>query len=599
MIVDDRLDTVLRTHAAGQAGINTQFRQLADLLGRTPDAGWGPGHSAALDRIDALHTALGDAAAAVLLRLCVLRSARLVAHLACKGGRTAIAAIQGARLADPVWLALIPGLPVQARGVLRHRRDLGEPVMALLARLGIDDFVLPEPDPKLEPDPEPAPAPVAVLVPLPRPTEPATDSVRRNDPVGTPPPPREGIGAIVRRIEAFRRTRDGEAQEQDDATTTADPAQTRLPFADEPGGESRLTRIDLAIDAGGTIVGADGADPAMLVGHTPFCAASPAATAMVDAATLRAVRARRPVASGRLVLDGAPRVAGAWRIDAVPLFDGEGGQFLGYRARLRRPALAGADAMPAAQARPGPGEGDVLRQLLHELRTPINAIQGFAELIQQQLFGPTPHQYRSLAASIAADAARMLAGFEDVERLVRLEQGALTLEPGETDLADLLPRMIAQLEPLSAPREIRLRWIVPPVPVMIGLAREDAETVLWRLVSTLVGAAAPGERLAIALQIAPDGATADLRLGLPAALAQRDDAALFAPEVGRGGIIPGSAMLGHGFALRLCHAEIHAAGGTMVRLGLGGGVAPDNGAMLGLTLPLVAPVTLDRNVAAS
>ena len=66
MIVDDRLDTVLQTQAAGRAGLNTQFRQLVDLLGRTPDSAWSDQHCAALGRVDVLHARLGDAAAAVL-----------------------------------------------------------------------------------------------------------------------------------------------------------------------------------------------------------------------------------------------------------------------------------------------------------------------------------------------------------------------------------------------------------------------------------------------------------------------------------------------------------------------------------------------------
>ena len=42
-------------------------------------------------------------------------------------------------------MALIPHLPVTARGFLRHRRDLPERVRGLLGRLGVRDLVLPQP----------------------------------------------------------------------------------------------------------------------------------------------------------------------------------------------------------------------------------------------------------------------------------------------------------------------------------------------------------------------------------------------------------------------------------------------------------------------
>lgn len=587
MIVDDRLDTVLQTQAAGRAGLNTQFRQLVDLLGRTPDPAWTEQHCVALGRVDALHAELGDSSAAVLVELCTLRSPRLIHHLAGRGPRTAIAAITRARIDDAAWLHLIPSLPIHARGALRHRRDLSAPVTALLERLGIDDFVLSGPEREV------ALPSVANMVDLPAAIEPPPPTVlvplspgaqRRADAVARDSAPREGIGAIVQRIEAFRRHRQSEAP--------AEPGQTRLPFAEDSAAEPPARTIAVAIDATGMITAAEGVDPALLVGHSLFTPASVAAAASVDAATLQAFSAHLPIVAGRLVLDGAPRIAGSWRIDAAPRFGSDGGQFNGYRACLRRPAQAASDDTAELSDHGGTDHGgaDSLQQLLHELRTPINAIQGFAELIQQQLLGPTPHQYRSLAASIAADAARMLAEFEDVERLVRLETGRAQIDPGEADLATIMTRLAAQLEPLVGPREIRLRWSIPAEPVPIAIDAVEAERLVWRLMSVLTGAAAPGERLTLALAHREHDSQARLVMTLPAALAQRDNDALFAPDIARGG--NGTGMMGHGFALRLAAAEVRSVGGLLERPGAPG--SP----VLELTLPLMIPRALDHARAA-
>ena len=42
-------------------------------------------------------------------------------------------------------------------------------------------------------------------------------------------------------------------------------------------------------------------------------------------------------------------------------------------------------------------------------------------------------KYRALAASIAGDAARMLSAFEELDRLAKLDSGAMELDPGETE----------------------------------------------------------------------------------------------------------------------------------------------------------------------
>jgi hypothetical protein len=184
MIFDDRLETVLRTRAAGPAGLRVQFRQLVDLLGRVPEQGWNARHDEALARLDTLFEAIatpqegarpaqagpaaslsGAEAAAALLAATHLAHPRLVAHFAAQGPRVALASIRGARLDEASWLDLIPRLPIQARGFLRHRRDLGPAVERLLEQLGIDDFALTGPEVPVETGavaeqaPEPMPAP--------------------------------------------------------------------------------------------------------------------------------------------------------------------------------------------------------------------------------------------------------------------------------------------------------------------------------------------------------------------------------------------------------------------------------------------------------
>mgnify|MGYP002390102240 CR=1 FL=1 len=60
MHFDDRLATVLRLRAQGEAGARAQFRQLLDLLGTLPDEAHGP-------QVDAAYARLGELG----VRLCL------------------------------------------------------------------------------------------------------------------------------------------------------------------------------------------------------------------------------------------------------------------------------------------------------------------------------------------------------------------------------------------------------------------------------------------------------------------------------------------------------------------------------------------------
>lgn len=579
MIVDDRLETVLRTNVAGKTAAATQLRQLVDLLGPVPLSAWNAQHAGALQRIDTLCAMLDDEGCATVLRSLAHRSPVLVYHFAQQGPRTASAAVAAARLTEDDWLALIPRLPTQARGFVRHRSDLSERVRALLSRLGVNDFLLPEPEGDSVTWQVAAPEPVAEQPAASAPAPFSRPVTFEPEPVAAVPPeapapqpltalsPDDGIGAIVRRIEAFRRKRD-ERQAATPAILRADGVAPLLPFGEEqlPPRKAPLS-IDVRTDADGTVVHATIDPPGMLVGTRLF-SADTAAAVHCDQAMADAFRQRQPIDAGVLVIEGAEFVAGIWQADGTPLFARDGGRFTGYLLRLRRAASHNVEVQPEPQPLlAAAAEADRLRQLLHELRTPINAIQGFAEMIQAQVFGATPHQYRAMAASIAADAAQMLAGFEEIERLVKLESRALSIDAEEADAAAIVARLVEQVSPVLAARNVRLAVAMPPQPLPVSFAADEIERTVWRLLSVVATSVAPGERITIALEAG--ALTASLAITLPASLAQLDDTALFAPDAPMGGgSLAASAMLGNGFALRLARAEFEAGGGALRREGV-------------------------------
>jgi len=295
-----------------------------------------------------------------------------------------------------------------------------------------------------------------------------------------------------------------------------------------------------------------------------------------------AFRYHQPIRAASVTLSGAPAIAGAWQIDANPDFSRQassdfsqqGGHYLGHIGRFRRCAAAAAPVVAGSQAE---CEADYLQQLLHELRNPINAIQGFAEIIQQQLFGPTPHEYRALAAVIAADAARILAGFGELERLAQLAGRTMDLMAGETDLASCLAAMVLRLKPYTDPRASGFRMAAPTGGMAVQLAPIESERLCWRLLATLAGCASPGEKLS--LELRSDEFNAVLVMQLPASLAAHDDAALLHGLSDARGHPLCVSMFGTGFALRLAAQEANAAGGRLERVA----------EYLKLSLPMLAP----------
>lgn len=600
MFFDDRLATVLRQEGSSESAKRTQFRQLLDILGNRKFGSEGRSDAslvaAAWLRMDALGRSLPakDRAAMIREPSWRFRSADLAAHLADFEPEVASAALNRAQLSAEEWSVLIPRLPIRARGFLRLRRDLPLDADAILERLGVHDRGLPLPDKAqdglpaeggtiLEDEaPEPAPqspddepldlsieaeieedalddraapplttgeavpprAPISEIKPSPAPRRGPRDPIETG---------RSEISALVERIAQFRRTR------QDAEDLTDSERSPRLPLGEvESAASRRVNSFGFAADASGRIDWAEPEVAAMVIGMklvAPQALGGALRTPSIDAEISRAFIQRQPIEGARTELDGAPAIAGEWSLDAQPRFTMEG-HFTGYVGRFRRPQEESEEVDGEAAQ-----EADRIRQLLHELRTPVTAVQGYAEVIQQQLFGPAPHEYRALAAAIAADAAFILAGFEELDRLARLEIGALAMEGGESDLARLVRQTEQQLGQVLAPRMAGLKVCVHEnTDFTVPLDTEEAERLVWRVLATLGGACGANETLEATLEAR--GENVVLACDLPRQLADEED--IFATNAKPADTAINAGVFGAGFALRLARAEARASGGNLV-----------------------------------
>lgn len=588
MFFDDRLATVLRQSTPSDISRRTQFRQLLDILGSETTLKPDPARddslvAAAWLRMDALAEAIPASERARMIREpgWRFRNPALAAHLAGSEPDVASAALNRAQLTAEDWTALIPRLPIRARGFLRLRRDLPVDADRLLERLGVHDRGLPSPIPD-----QPRGANVSALdrlAPIPTAVAPDHETPRElitPDPQNDPAQVQEGrseISAIVERIAQFKRDR--ETVESGDAAQGGDndnPMMPRLPLGEGPSPlAQRVQAFGFVADTAGRIEWTDGDVARMVMGKRLFVARRLDENPD-NAALIRAFTRRQPIIASPVTLDGAEAIAGEWIVDGQPRFT-EDGHFTGYVGRFRRlpdPDSAFADAAES--------EADRIRQLLHELRTPVTAIQGYAEIIQQQLFGTAPHEYRGLAAAIAADAARILAGFEELDRLARLDAGLLELETGATDLPSMVRATCGQLAQVLAARLSGIELdrtgegqSEGEESVAVAVEADHLEALLWRLLASLGGACGSGEMLTATIQTV--GPLARLTCEIPAQLLAEED--IFAAEARPVGSAINAGFFGAGFAMRLARAEARAAGGALVR----------EDEIVVLTLPLVTP----------
>lgn len=475
MRFDDSLRTVLAADSSTPFGARSAFRQLVDLIGRRRVAATDE----ALDRLRALRPHVPVATRAASARALALADppAVLVAYFAQDDAAVAAPVLRTAKLSDAEWLALLPVLRPTGRGVLRMRSGLSPGVVRGLEAFGSTDFAIGHDRPAAV-----VAEPIAVQAALaPEPSRPIGQTFE--------------IAELVQRIETFHLVQERR----------------------EPALDARIERFAFEADPRGAICWVEGAPRETLIGRT------------IDPGDLGGIVGRRLHRGARLRIDGAGAVAGEWAISAVSLFEPESGRFVGFRGTARLIEEADAQAI----------EPDAIRRLVHELRTPTNAISGFAELIASQLMGPVAAAHRQRAETIGRDVRALIGAIDDLEISARVDSDALDLSPRPVDVGALLQSVVA-----GVLLERRLR-VVTSGDLTVVADERALERLLARLAATVAASVPPGEQATVTVRGAASGG--GVAVTLPWRLPPHD-----------------ASLLGVDFALRLADKLASALGGRLV-----------------------------------
>jgi PAS domain S-box-containing protein len=113
-------------------------------------------------------------------------------------------------------------------------------------------------------------------------------------------------------------------------------------------------------------------------------------------------------------------------------------------------------------------KGDMLARISHEVRTPLNAIIGFSEVMIGERFGALGNErYVEYMKDIRASGERVIAIINDLLDLSRIETGKLDLAFANQNLNDLVESCVAVMQPQANRERIIIRTslahMLPPV----------------------------------------------------------------------------------------------------------------------------------------
>jgi signal transduction histidine kinase len=196
--------------------------------------------------------------------------------------------------------------------------------------------------------------------------------------------------------------------------------------------------------------------------------------------------------------------------------------------------------------------------MIHEIKTPLNAIIGFAEIIDGQFFGPAHSRYRERAAEIVANARSLLEAAEDLDFAARLQSARARPGVG-TDMKVFLPAFVEGLQARAARHGIGVQLDAVAPLGRSALDPELMERLLRRFSDAVLSATGSGEQLRLEAAQSKSGLAFSLTRPNATMMAGKED--LLDPEFTIGEA--DRALLGLGFSLRLVNGLVGIAGGEL------------------------------------
>ncbi|HEV1999017.1 MAG TPA: PAS domain S-box protein [Xanthobacteraceae bacterium] len=151
-------------------------------------------------------------------------------------------------------------------------------------------------------------------------------------------------------------------------------------------------------------------------------------------------------------------------------------------------------------------KSDFLAKISHEVRTPLNAIIGFAEVMMDERFGPMGNErYLQYVKDIHTSGQHLISLVNDLLDLSKIEAGKVELAFGRVDLNDVARQCMGIMQPQANRERIIIRSsLALELPEVVADARSIRQIVL-NLLSNSVKFTPPGGQVIVSTMLADTG----------------------------------------------------------------------------------------------
>ncbi len=140
---------------------------------------------------------------------------------------------------------------------------------------------------------------------------------------------------------------------------------------------------------------------------------------------------------------------------------------------------------------------EFVQNVSYQLRTPLQSIQGYAEMLHQRLNGPLNERQEEHVGVVLAASRRLSDLIDDILDIAMVEAGRLDLELGEVDLAALVREAAAMAATHVRDTEVSLKVDVDPTIGAVLADEKRLKQVLFNLLNNALRFTERGDEIVV------------------------------------------------------------------------------------------------------
>ncbi|MBT4699814.1 MAG: hypothetical protein HOB79_01955 [Rhodospirillaceae bacterium] len=170
-----------------------------------------------------------------------------------------------------------------------------------------------------------------------------------------------------------------------------------------------------------------------------------------------------------------------------------------------------------------------LAHMSHVLRTPLNSIIGFSEVLREQIFGQLGERNQEYADNIHHSGVHLLSLISDILDISKVEVGELQPYDEDVPIADIAVDYVAMMRPKAIEKGLRMEIEAPNNLPLLRMDLRHLKQILLNLLSNAIKFTGRGGQIVLACENGPVGGTrisvTDTGIGIPPS----DQAKVFEP----------------------------------------------------------------------